>query len=66
MEKELFEVEKDRFDLKDSSVYRLQGIWQKGYLTFIAPKSVMEEMKRIFGEVPASLLMIWALAIKAF
>ena len=31
MEKELFEVEKDRFDLKDSSVYRLQGIWQKGY-----------------------------------
>ena len=31
MQQELFEVEKDRFDLADPSVYRLQGCWPKGY-----------------------------------
>ena len=30
MQQELFEVEKDRFDLKDPSIYRLQGCWPKG------------------------------------
>ena len=31
MQRELYEVEKDRFDLKDSSVYHLQGTWPKDY-----------------------------------
>src|SRR5699024_1309452 len=30
MQQEIFEVEKDRFDLKDPSIYRLQGCWPKG------------------------------------
>ncbi len=29
MQRELYEVEKDRFDLKDSSLYHLQGTWPK-------------------------------------
>lgn len=29
MQREFFEVEKERFDLADSGIYRLQGIWHK-------------------------------------
>ncbi|MGN1140082.1 MAG: glycosyltransferase family 2 protein [Oliverpabstia sp.] len=31
MQKELFEVERERFDLTNSVLYRLQGIWPKEY-----------------------------------
>lgn len=31
MQRSLYEVEKERFDLKDKSVYRLQGTWPKDY-----------------------------------
>ena len=32
MSKELFEVEKERFDLVDKSIYRLQGTWPKEHM----------------------------------
>ncbi len=32
MPKELFEVEKERFDLQNPMLYRLQGIWPKEYI----------------------------------
>lgn len=31
MQRELFEVEKERFDLADKKIYRLQGTWPKEY-----------------------------------
>ena len=31
MQRELFEVEKERFDLVDKRIYRLQGTWPKEY-----------------------------------
>ena len=41
MQRELYEVEKDRFDLKDSSLYHLQGIWPKNH----KPEAVLDGEK---------------------
>ena len=41
MQRELYEVEKDRFDLKDSSLYHLQGIWPKNH----QPEAVLDGEK---------------------
>ena len=41
MQRELYEVEKDRFDLKDSSLYHLQGIWPKDH----KPEAVLDGEK---------------------
>ena len=38
MQRELYEVEKDRFDLKDSSLYHLQGTWPKDH----KPEAVLD------------------------
>mgnify|MGYP000588646349 FL=1 len=41
MQRELYEVEKDRFDLKDISLYHLQGIWPKNH----KPEAVLDGEK---------------------
>ena len=41
MQRELYEVEKDRFDLKDSSLYHLQGTWPKDH----KPEAVLDGEK---------------------
>ena len=41
MQRELYEVGKDRFDLKDSSLYHLQGTWPKDH----KPEAVLDGEK---------------------
>ena len=59
MQRELYEVEKDRFDLKDSSLYHLQGIWPKNH----KPEAVLdgEKLPAAIRSVsaPWSALRIW-------
>mgnify|MGYP000611146588 CR=1 FL=1 len=57
MQRELYEVEKDRFDLKDSSLYHLQGTWPKDH----KPEAVLDGQPSVPRSVsaPWSALRIW-------
>ena len=50
MQRELYEVEKDRFDLKDSSLYHLQGTWPKDH----KPEAVLdgEKLPQLYPPLP--------------
>lgn len=61
MQRELYEVEKDRFDLKDSSLYHLQGTWPKDHKpeAFLTGKSFRQPSVPRSVSAPWSALRIW-------
>ena len=59
MQRELYEVEKDRFDLKDSSLYHLQGTWPKDHKPFLTGKNFRLPSVPRSVSAPWSALKIW-------